>query len=103
MGFEHRRQQLQQRREALCVRSAELRLVVAGQAAVLHAPLALADRVRAGLQWMRANPQWVIGALTLTLVLRPRRSLRWAGRIWWGYGLWRRAQGVMQQWAAPVR
>jgi hypothetical protein len=50
-----------------------LRLVVAGQAAVLHALLALADRVRAGLQWMRANPQWVIGALDTDMVLRPRQ------------------------------
>lgn len=103
MVFTRRRLELQRRRESLVVRSAELRLVVAGQATVLRGPLALADSVRAATNWLRGHPEWVAGAVLVTALLRPRRTLRWAARLWWGYGLLQRAQRLTQRWAEPQR
>lgn len=92
--FHKEQNELTQRRQRLLVRSAELRMTLASQAQVLRAPLALVDQVRAGVQWLRHHPQWPLGALLLLVVRRPKRALRWAARLWWGWGLYRR----MQQW-----
>ena len=83
------------RRQRLLVRSAELRSTLAGQSEVLKAPLALADQVRSGLQWLYRHPEWPLGALVAVAVLRPKRALRWAGRLWWAWTSLRRAQNWM--------
>lgn len=101
MWFDRRRRIVELRREELRLRSAELRLHMAAHAQVLEPPLALADRVRGGLQWLRANPQWPVGAAAALLVLRPRRALRWAGRAWWGWRTWRRTLRLIQSLARP--
>jgi hypothetical protein len=92
MWFTGEQAELQVRRERLRLRSAELRLHVAADAAVLVAPLALADQTRATLRWLLQHPQVPLLALGLMVVARPRRALRWAGRLWWGWGLWQRGQ-----------
>ena len=66
------------------------------QAQVLRRPLALADAAQTGLQWIYRNPAWPIGALTLVLLLRPKRALVWGGRAWW---VWKRYRRV-QDWLA---
>jgi hypothetical protein len=100
MSFTASHRRLQLRRERLRLRSAELRLTVGEHARVLEAPLALADQVRAGAAWLRANPEWPLGALALLVVLRPRRVFRWAGRLYWGWSLWRRGQRLLRSMAA---
>jgi hypothetical protein len=85
------RTELSRRQQQLLIRSAELRVALAQQAQVLQAPLALADHVRTGVLWLRDHPQWPIGALILLALKRPRRTLRWAARLGWG---WRLYQGV---------
>jgi hypothetical protein len=84
--------ELIQRQQALLVRSAQLRLSLAQQAQVLKRPLALADAAQSGLQWIYRNPAWPIGALTLVLLLRPKRTLVWGGRAWWAWNSYRRVQ-----------
>jgi hypothetical protein len=86
------------RRQRLLVRSAELRITIAGQSEVLKAPLALADQVRAGIQWLYRHPEWPLAGLVALAVLRPQRTLRWAGRLWWAWTSLRRAQS----WLAAV-
>jgi hypothetical protein len=103
MGFERRRRELQLRREGLRMRSAELRLTIADHSRVLEPPLAFADQARAGMHWLHAHPEWPLGTLALLLVLRPRRMLRWTGRLWWGWRLWRRGQRTLQALAALRR
>ena len=98
MWFNREQAELQIRREQLRLRSTELRLLVADQARVLVAPLALADQLRAGLRWLREHPEGPLLLLGLVVVLRPRRALRWAGRLWWGWGLWQRGR----RWLAAV-
>jgi hypothetical protein len=92
MWFTGEQAELQVRRERLRLRSAELRLHVAADAGVLVAPLALADQAGAALRWLRRHPQVPLLALGLMFVARPRRALRWAARLWWGWGLWQRGQ-----------
>jgi hypothetical protein len=85
------------RRERLLLRSGQLRQDWAQQVQVLRKPLGLADQARAGAQWLMQHPEWPIGVATLLIVLRPGRALRWASYAWQGYGLYRRAQGVMKR------
>jgi hypothetical protein len=76
----------------LLKRSAELRGTFARQAQGLKAPLALADQVRAGVQWLRRHPEWPLGVAVALAVARPKRALRWAGRLWWAWTSLRRAR-----------
>lgn len=89
--------ELMRRREELLLRSAELRLQFARQTRPLRAPLAVADRARDGLHWLRAHPQWPAGALLAVAVLKPRRTLRLAGLAWSGWRVWQRARLAMRQ------
>ncbi|MDR3454073.1 MAG: YqjK-like family protein [Rhodoferax sp.] len=84
-----RDQELALRRQRLVMRSAQLRLRLAGQAEVLRAPLALADTAGAAVQWLRRHPYALIGPVMLLAALRPARALRWAGRLWWGWRTFR--------------
>lgn len=89
------------RQQRLLARSSQLRLTLGKQAQVLVAPLALADRVRHGVQWLYRNPHWPMGALLALAVLRPRRALTWGGRMWW---VWRMYQRVLKSSASrPVK
>lgn len=84
---------LRLRQHELLGRSAALRVRLATEAAVLQGPLTLADRVRDGWHWLRAHPEWPLGAAVVLVVLRPRRTLRLALRLWSLWGLVRQVQG----------
>lgn len=84
--------ELAARKQQLLIRSAELRVTLAHQSQTLQGPLAWADQAVNGTRWLRNHPQWSLGALLLLAVLRPRRALAWAGRLWWGWGLYQRAR-----------
>jgi hypothetical protein len=92
MWFHDQQSELQIQRERLRLHSTALRLQVAGQARVLVAPLALADQARAGVRWLRKHPEVPLLALGLLVFARPRGAVRWAGRLWWGWGLWQRGR-----------
>lgn len=84
--------ELATRKQQLLIRSAELRVTLAHQSQTLQGPLAWADQAVSATRWLRNHPQWPLGALGLLAVLRPRRALAWAGRLWWGWGLYQRAR-----------
>lgn len=83
---------LLQRQQVLLMRSTELRLALANDARVLEAPLDWADQALAAGRWLRANPQWTMAAALVLALWRPRRALRWGGRLWSGWRLWQRAR-----------
>lgn len=86
------------RQQALRLRSAELRMQLAEQANdTLPRPLALADKFRVGVNWLKQHPEWPAGALVLLLVLRPRRAVRIVTLAWSG---WRAMQGA-RRWLKP--
>ena len=91
-----RDQDLLERRQRLLARSAELRVTLVSRAQVLEKPLAVVDVARAGVQWVRQHPEWVMGAGLVLVTLRPRRALRWATRVWW---LWRTVRRT-RRWLA---
>lgn len=77
------------RQQRLLQRSAELRSAMGTHTLPFEKPLLLADRAWWALLWLRKNPQWPVGALLLTAVLRPKRTLVWGTRLWW---VWRTLQ-----------
>ena len=85
-----RQQALEASRLQLQQRSRDLRTRLGEDAVALQRPLALADAVRSGLRWMAAHPQWVAAAVVLPIILRPRRVLGWALKLWWGWRAWQR-------------
>ena len=86
------------RQQRLLMRSAQLRLTLANQTQVFKTPLAVADQVRNGLQWLYRNPHWPLGAMLVVAILRPRRTVIWGGRLW---GAWRTLKRV-QNWMAHL-
>ena len=67
------------RQQQLLTRSAELRHELSQQAQILTKPLAMADKAREIVHWLASNPAWPAGAVLALIVLRPRRTLVWAG------------------------
>jgi hypothetical protein len=98
MSFARQHLVLQQRSEALRMRSTELRLELAERAAVLDVPLALVDRGRQALHWVRRHPEWPTGLLVAAAVLRPKRAWRWGRRLLWGWRLWQRTRLELARW-----
>jgi hypothetical protein len=80
------------RRQRLLMRSAALRSALAEQSVPLEAPLALADRVHAGVRWLGRHREWWVGGAVVVLVVRPRRAWRVLRFGWWAWRNARRAQ-----------
>ena len=92
---------LAQRQTELLMRSALLRERLASDVQVLRRPLALADNLRTGWNWLRAHPEAPLVAAAVVVVMRPRRALSWAARLWWGWRTVQRlglAQPLMDAW-----
>lgn len=83
------------RQQRLLLRSAQLRFTLADQSQAFKKPLALADQARDRLQWLYRNPQWPLGFLLTLAVLRPQRTLLWAGRLWWAWSAFKRVRNEM--------
>jgi hypothetical protein len=91
------RAEVLRRREQLILRSGLLRTQWSQQIQVLRRPLGVADQARAGVQWLMQHPEWPLGVAALIFVLRPGRALRWASYGLQGYGLYRRAQRLLNR------
>lgn len=87
---------LQQRQQALLQQSAALRTSLALQLRPWRPRLHVADQIHAAWGWLRAHPEWVLGAGLVVVVLRPKRALRWGLRLWSGLRLWRQFQRQLQ-------
>lgn len=87
--------ELEVRQRKLLIRSCELRLILTDQTQVLKKPLVIIDQVRSGLQWLRCNPQWPLGAILLITIVRPRKSLVWGGRLLWTWNIYKRIKKWM--------
>jgi YqjK-like protein len=76
---------LRDKRARLTARAAVERERLLLQLSVWEAPLALADKGYAAARYVRQNPLWLVAAVMLLVVLRPRRALAWVrnGLIAW--------------------
>lgn len=76
-----RRRALVLEQQQLLQRSAGLRVALGRQSQVLKPPLALADQLRLGLQWLRRHPVGPMAVVALLLLKRPRRAVRGLSRV----------------------
>lgn len=88
---------LVERQQRLLARSALLRESLARQSRVIQRPLALADQVNDGLQWLYDRPYWPAAAITLLVVFKPGRILTWGGRIWWVWKSFQKAKKLLHR------
>lgn len=72
--------QLAERRQALQARSAEQRRDIAADIAGLEPVFSTVDALRRAAQWLRHNPEWVVGGVAVVVVVKPKRSFRMARR-----------------------
>lgn len=82
---------LQARREILVGAANAQRLALAQEIAPLRAPLALVDQGLAVLRIVRKHPQWLVGAVAVYAVIRPRGIGAWLRR---GWVAWQLAQSL---------
>ncbi|MGB4066288.1 MAG: YqjK-like family protein [Azonexus sp.] len=78
--------ELATRHGALKARIDEQRRVLAHHSVPLEAALAHGDAVLKGVDWLKHHPVAVGIAVSVAVIARPRRALRWARR---GFFLWR--------------
>lgn len=91
-----RHEAIHSRQAGLIARSDALRQRLGHESQALQRPLAAADRARNAVQWLKAHPQWLALVIGVPLVLRPRRAINWALKLWWGWRTWRRVQAALE-------
>ena len=74
--------ELRLRQERAVWRSAQLRRDLVRQSEVLVAPLAQADRAKAGVVWLRRHPVYLAVLVAVAVALKPRKALSKLGRVW---------------------
>ena len=82
--------EIRARRAHLMARAAVERERFSVQLQAWETPLALVDRSFAAARYIGRHPQWIVAAVVLFAVLRPRRALAWArnGLIAWRAWRW---------------
>jgi hypothetical protein len=91
----HWQQELQVRRGELLARSRMLRERLAVEALPLQRTLSLADAARDRIHWLMARPQWLAAIVAIPVLLRPRRALGWALKLWWGWRMIGRIRALL--------
>ena len=91
----HRQQELQVRRGELLARSRMLRGRLAAETLQLQRTLSLADAARDRFHWLMAHPQWLAAVIAIPVLLRPRRAVAWALKLWWGWRMIGRLRGLL--------
>ncbi len=81
--------ELREQRGALRARCAAQRHALAVHGEALKRVCSVADRLRAGLHWVRQNPAVVGVAATALVLMKPSRAWRWGRRALWAWQGWR--------------
>jgi hypothetical protein len=63
----------------------------------LRPAFAGADLAVDAAYWLRAHPQFVVGAVVALLVAKPSRVWRWGRRAFVGWQAWRNVRGFIDQ------
>ena len=91
MSLSGRALELAHRHGALLARIEAQRAELARHTWPVESALAGADRVRDGIDWLKAHPEAVVAVTATVVVFSPKRAWRWGKR---GYVLWRGWQAV---------
>lgn len=92
-----RQVELALKKQRLQIRSAVLREDFAAYAAGLQPALALVDRGRSALRWLRRHPLLPMVAMVALLVSHPRAALRWVQRGFFAWQTLSKLRGALQQ------
>ena len=87
--------QLALKKQRLELRSAALREQIAEDAFALQPGLVYADRLMAGVAWLRRHPAFAVAAFVVVVVARPRGFLRLARGAWLLWLALRRLPGMV--------
>ncbi|NNM82193.1 MAG: hypothetical protein HKL98_06300 [Burkholderiales bacterium] len=87
--------ELARRREQLVARCARERQEFARDAAVLEAPLAVADRGMDFVRYLAAHPVIPAATAAAFVLLRPARAIRWMRRGWFFWRIYRNAREML--------
>jgi hypothetical protein len=93
--FHDQQLELVRRQAELVARSRALRTSFAQDALVLQRPFGIVDRVLDGFHWLVTHPQWVVAAIVVPLLLRPKKLVGWAFKTWAYWRFWRRAKRLL--------
>ena len=94
---------LAQKKQRLLVRSADLRDRMGTHAEGLAPLFRAADRLREAGAVLRRHPEWVVGAVVLVVVARPRFVWRWAQRGFVGWRMWKSVRQLLPARTAHLR
>lgn len=73
------------KKQRLQLRAAAQRVMILQALESTSPAFGAAEKIRSGLLWAKAHPEWLIGIGVALLVARPRGFLRWARR---GFFVW---------------
>jgi len=90
---------LHARQTRLLQRSAALRLRASAELQQMEPAFALGDRLLQAGTWLGRNPVYLVGALAVLVVLKPRAMLGTATRAWSIWQSWQTAR----RWIARAR
>jgi len=80
------------KKQRLQLRSAALRIELAGHAAAFAPVFATGDKVCAGAHWLRRHPEVGVAVGVALVVARPRAVWRWSRRGFVVWQAWNRAR-----------
>lgn len=98
-----RRIDLALKRQQLQLQAAEQRLALRHDLARFAPALSVADTVRAGIAEVKRHPEWLVGAIVLLVVVRPRTVLRWLQRGVVAWQVTSQARRLVANLSAPAR
>ena len=81
------------KRQRLQLTAAAQRRELQKSAAALVPAIEFIDKLRAGVEYIKQRPHWVVLGVAVIVVIRPRRAFRWLKRgfiAWQVYRRWRR-------------
>lgn len=91
------------RKQRLQIASESLRGAFGDHAAGLRPLFTGADYAIEGVRWMRRNPELLVAAGVVLVVIRPRSAWRWARRAFAGWQAWQKLRDLLQQHLPPTR
>ena len=87
------------KKQRLQMVAATQRLQMAQHLQVLAPAFAAIDSAQTVGRWLKAHPQWVVGAAAVVLVVKPRTAFRWLRRGYFAWRALRRAQESLRSFA----
>lgn len=85
------------RQQQLIIRSAQLRASISEQTQIFKRPLSLVDQASVAIQWLYRNPKWPLAALIVITVLKPRKTIVLASRMWGAWTTFKRLKVLIEK------